>query len=106
MENEYGKEVIKRAWVESLPKSCLSCPFLNVDNKLWAGKELGYVQTQWCSFFGEDGFPIHLESRWMDKRDDKCPLKLLCLGVDLALEDIPLPEDKDIPPEEEDDVNE
>ena len=58
---------------EDLPEACLGCVFMGVDNKLWAGKELGYISTQWCDINGE-----HLDERWRDKRDEKCPLcKLL-----------------------------
>ena len=64
----------KKVYIEEdLPEACLGCVFMGVDNKLWAGKELGYVSTQWCDINGE-----HLDERWRDRRDNKCPLcKLL-----------------------------
>ena len=77
MESKWGKEIITYAYVDSLPKSCMSCPFMGVDNHVWGGIEKGYVSTQWCSFCDEEGRLLSLDERWRDKRDDKCPLRLI-----------------------------
>ena len=77
MESKWGKEIITYAYVDSLPKSCMACPFMGVDNHVWGGMEKGYVSTQWCSFCDEEGRLLSLDERWFDKRDDKCPLRLI-----------------------------
>ena len=60
----------EQCYVDKLPEACVGCPFLGVDNKLWAGVEKGYVSTQWCNVSGE-----HMEERLFESRHENCPLK-------------------------------
>ena len=77
MRNKYG-QVYTFAYVDELPTCCMECPFLHVRNNEYMGIEKGYTSIQWCAFHKEDGSNhIMLEHRWRDKRDDRCPLKLI-----------------------------
>lgn len=62
----------EQCYVDKLPEACVGCPFLGVDNKLWAGVEKGYVSTQWCRVNGE-----HMEERLFESRHKDCPLKVI-----------------------------
>lgn len=103
MKDVYGKQQYNVAYVDELPKSCMDCPFMRVDNKLWSVKDLSYISTQWCTFcVGEDYEHLHLEKRWMDKRDNNCPLREVkeLINFTTCDEFPPLPDEKDIPPED------
>ena len=62
----------EQCYVDKLPEACVGCPFLGVDNKLWAGIEKGYISTQWCNVSGK-----HMEERMFESRHKDCPLKLV-----------------------------
>lgn len=87
----------KECYVDHLPEACVGCPFLGVDNHLWAGVEKGYVSTQWCRVSGD-----HMEERLFESRHEDCPLKLIEeLASSDSLEEPPIyeyPLEDSIPP--------
>ena len=89
----------EQCYVDKLPEACVGCPFLGVDNKLWAGVEKGYVSTQWCNVSGE-----HMEERLFESRHENCPLKLIKQeDTPLLMEEPPIydyPLEDSIPPQD------
>ena len=87
----------EQCYVDRLPEACVGCPFLGVDNKLWAGIEKGYVSTQWCNVSGE-----HMDERLFESRHKDCPLKLISeLDATNNLEEPPIydfPLEDNMPP--------
>ena len=95
MIDEYGKQRYNCVYVDELPKSCMSCPFLRVDNRLWNGET--YIAVQWCALHsGKNYDDIWLESRWRDKRDEKCPLKTIDELVLIKSYEYCVPPDTDV----------
>ena len=94
----------EKCYVDKLADACVGCPFLGVDNKLWAGVEKGYVSTQWCRVSGK-----HMEERLFESRDKDCTLKLIEENNQPPLIDEPpiydYPLEDSIPPDDNNNIN-